>query len=53
LVAATAIIAYCDGEACHLAPDLAEFLFFNGFDHVFYLKNGWSLWKEGGLPTAP
>lgn len=48
---ATTIITYCDGEVCHLAPDLAEFLFFNGFDNVRYLKNGWSLWREGGYPV--
>ena len=48
---AKVIVAYCDGEACHLAPDLAEFLFFNGFDNVYYLKNGWSVWKEAGYPA--
>ena len=45
------IITYCDGDACHLAPDLAEILFFNGFDQVHYLKNGWSLWNESGHPV--
>ena len=48
---AEVIITYCDGEACHLAPELAEFLFFNGFDEVCYLKNGWSVWKDGGHPV--
>lgn len=47
----TQIITYCDGEACHLAPELAELLFFNGFDHVFYLTNGWTRWKESGYPV--
>ncbi|WP_372680888.1 rhodanese-like domain-containing protein [Desulfosarcina sp.] len=45
------IIAYCDGENCHLAPALAELLFFNGFGNVRYLKNGWSRWREGGYPV--
>lgn len=45
----TVIIAYCDGEDCHLAPALAELLFFNGFDNVRYLKNGWTRWREGGF----
>jgi len=45
------IIAYCDGENCHLAPALAELLFFNGFDNVSYLKNGWTHWSEGGFPV--
>ena len=47
---ATVIVTYCDGEACHLAPALAELLFFNGFDNVRYLKNGWTRWREGGFP---
>jgi rhodanese-related sulfurtransferase len=47
----TLIITYCDGEHCHLAPELAEFLFFNGFDHVFYLENGWSRWRDSGYPV--
>ncbi len=47
------IIAYCDGENCHLAPALAELLFFNGFDKVRYLKNGWTRWRDGGFPIEP
>lgn len=47
------IIAYCDGENCHLAPALAELLFFNGFDKVLYLKNGWTRWRDGGFPVEP
>jgi rhodanese-related sulfurtransferase len=47
------IIAYCDGENCHLAPALAELLFFNGFDNVRYLKNGWTRWRDGGFPIEP
>jgi rhodanese-related sulfurtransferase len=48
---ATPIITYCDGENCHLAPELAQFLFFNGFDHVFYLENGWTRWRQKGFPV--
>jgi rhodanese-related sulfurtransferase len=48
---ATVIVTYCDGEDCHLAPALAELLFFNGFDHVRYLQNGWTRWREGGFPV--
>jgi rhodanese-related sulfurtransferase len=48
---ATVVVAYCDGADCHLAPELAEILFFNGFDHVRYLKNGWSRWRDGGFPV--
>jgi len=45
------IIAYCDGENCHLAPELGELLYFNGFDNVYYLKNGWSRWRQHGFPV--
>lgn len=48
---ATVIITYCDGENCHLAPELAELLYFNGYDNVYYLKNGWTRWRERGFPT--
>lgn len=45
------IVTYCDGQNCHLAPELAELLFFNGFDHVFYLENGWTRWRDSGYPV--
>ncbi len=47
----TPIITYCDGEHCRLAPELAQLLFFNGFDHVFYIENGWTRWRERGYPV--
>lgn len=43
------IITYCDGESCRLSHDLALFLREMGFE-VNVLINGWSLWKESGLP---
>jgi rhodanese-related sulfurtransferase len=46
---ATAIVTYCDGEDCHLAPELAELLSFNGFINIRYLRNGWTRWREGGF----
>ncbi|BBO68758.1 hypothetical protein DSCA_26880 [Desulfosarcina alkanivorans] len=48
---AATIVAYCDGEDCHLAPQLAEILYLNGFVHVSYLKDGWTRWREAGLPV--
>jgi len=47
----TPIVAYCDGEACQLARDLAELLFLNGFENAHYLENGWTRWRERGLPV--
>ncbi len=46
------VITYCDGASCHLSDKLAEFLSELGFEDVFVLPNGWSRWKENGLPTA-
>ena len=48
---ATRIIAYCDGESCPLAGELAELLVLNGFENVGYLKNGLTRWRESGLPV--
>lgn len=45
------IVTYCDGESCHLATELAELLYMNGYNNIFYLRNGWSQWREGGFPT--
>ncbi len=46
----TPIITYCDGETCELSHDLAIFLLDMGFSNVRILINGWTLWKEAGLP---
>ena len=48
---AAVIITYCDGEGCHLAARLAELLSLNGFETVYYLKDGWRRWQDGGFPT--
>ncbi|MFW5836548.1 MAG: rhodanese-like domain-containing protein [Desulfovibrionaceae bacterium] len=46
-----AIITYCDGERCPLGHELAEKLRAKGFDHVYVLVNGWTLWKNENLPV--
>lgn len=45
------IITYCDGETCRLSHDLTIFLRDMGFENVKVLVNGWTLWKESGLPV--
>ncbi len=40
------IITYCDSDQCDLAQTLAEKFSSTGYTNVFYLKNGWSRWKE-------
>ncbi len=51
LESAQAIITYCDGESCDLSHELALFLKEMGFDNVHVLVNGWTVWKEAGLPV--
>jgi rhodanese-related sulfurtransferase len=45
------IITYCDGQNCHLSKELALQLSARGFSHVEVLVNGWSVWKDAGLPA--
>lgn len=47
----TLIITYCDGETCNLSHDLAVFLKEMGFLNTKVLVNGWTAWKEEGLPV--
>jgi rhodanese-related sulfurtransferase len=46
----SAVITYCDGETCELSMDLAVFLRNAGYKNVRVLSNGWSVWKQNGLP---
>jgi rhodanese-related sulfurtransferase len=45
------IITYCDGESCELSHELAQFLKDMGFEDVRVLVNGWTVWRQAGLPT--
>jgi rhodanese-related sulfurtransferase len=47
----TPIVTYCDGARCPLSTDLAKKLRDLGYEKVFVLNNGWSLWSAAGLPT--
>lgn len=49
---ATTIVTYCDGEFCELGRELAEQLKGAGLQDVRVFKNGWTLWRDQGLPTA-
>jgi len=46
------VVTYCDGELCELSHELAEQLKSMGLQDVRVLKNGWTLWRDQGLPTA-
>jgi rhodanese-related sulfurtransferase len=47
----SAVITYCDGETCELSMELAVFLRNAGYKNVKVLSNGWSVWKQNGLPV--
>jgi rhodanese-related sulfurtransferase len=47
----TPIVTYCDGEKCELSHNLALFLRDAGFLNTRVLVNGWTLWKQAGLPV--
>ena len=51
LDAARLIITYCDGETCTLSHELAQFLADMGFGDVRVFVNGWTLWRQAGLPV--
>jgi rhodanese-related sulfurtransferase len=44
------IITYCEGAQCRLSFELAEKLSWMGYEAVFYIKDGWGLWKKHQLP---
>jgi rhodanese-related sulfurtransferase len=52
LEGATTIVTYCDGEFCELSHELAQQLLGMGLQNVRVLRNGWTLWRDQGLPTA-
>jgi rhodanese-related sulfurtransferase len=52
LTPATPIVVYCDGENCDLSHDLTARLRDLGYQNVRILKNGWTVWRAAGHPTA-
>ena len=45
------IVVYCDGTQCDLSHRVIERLQQMGFTNVQILTNGWSVWRQAGLPT--
>jgi rhodanese-related sulfurtransferase len=46
------LVLYCDGRECDLSHRLAGSLRQAGYTNSHILYNGWSAWREAGLPTA-
>ena len=46
------LVLYCDGRECELSHRLQASLHQLGYKNTHILFNGWSAWREAGLPTA-
>jgi rhodanese-related sulfurtransferase len=45
------IVVYCDGIECELSHRVKESLEAMGYKNAQVLFNGWTVWREAGLPT--
>jgi len=45
------VVVYCDGVECELSHRLSDRLKQMGFTNMHVLFNGWTAWREAGLPT--
>jgi rhodanese-related sulfurtransferase len=46
------IVVYCDGIECDLSHRVGGRLKELGFTKVRILSNGWSVWRQAGLPSS-
>lgn len=46
------LVLYCDGLECDLSHRLAESLRQHGYTNLHILSNGWTAWRQAGLPTT-
>lgn len=47
-----ALVLYCDGQECDLSHRLATSLRQQGHTNVHLLHNGWTAWRQAGLPVT-
>ena len=47
------LVLYCDGPDCELSHRLRESLRQLGYTNTHLLFNGWTAWRQAGLPTSP
>ncbi|HTH49665.1 MAG TPA: rhodanese-like domain-containing protein [Candidatus Limnocylindria bacterium] len=52
LVPDSRLVLYCDGLECELSHRLRDSLRQLGFTNVNLLRNGWTVWREAGLPIS-
>jgi len=48
----SSMVLYCDGKDCDLSHRLQESLRQLGYTNTHLLFDGWTTWREAGLPTA-
>lgn len=48
---ASPLVLYCDGQECDQSHRLAESLRRLGYTNSLILSNGWTVWRQAGLPT--
>lgn len=46
------LVLYCDGQECELSHRLRESLHQLGYTNIDLLHNGWTAWRQAGLPTS-
>jgi rhodanese-related sulfurtransferase len=46
------LVLYCDGKECDLSHRLAANLRQLGYTNIHLLTNGWTAWRQAGLPTT-
>lgn len=47
----SSIVVYCNGEECELSHRLADKLHEQGYKNIRLLHNGWTVWRNAGLPS--
>jgi len=46
------LVLYCDGQECDLSHRLAVRLHQQGYTNTHLLHNGWTVWRQAGLPVT-
>lgn len=46
------MVLYCDGPECDLGHRLRDSLHQLGYTNTHLLSNGWTAWRQAGLPTT-
>jgi rhodanese-related sulfurtransferase len=46
------LVLYCDGQECDLSHRLAASLRQQGYTNIHLLHNGWTAWRQAGLPVT-